>query len=86
MSASDTGQYAPMPPVFGPRSPSSSRLWSCAGRQRDDPLAVGEREDRELFALHELLDEHVVAGVAERMSLAASRDAASRASSKSRRR
>ncbi len=22
------GEYAPMPPVFGPRSPSSRRLWS----------------------------------------------------------
>src|SRR5881394_4180269 len=25
-----TGQYAPMPPVLGPVSPSPSRLWSCA--------------------------------------------------------
>ena len=23
------GEYAPMPPVFGPRSPSCRRLWSC---------------------------------------------------------
>ncbi len=23
------GEYAPMPPVFGPRSPSWMRLWSC---------------------------------------------------------
>lgn len=25
------GEYAPMPPVFGPRSPSIRRLWSWAG-------------------------------------------------------
>mmetsp|Transcript_8397 Transcript_8397/g.21471 ORF Transcript_8397/g.21471 Transcript_8397/m.21471 type:complete len:371 (+) Transcript_8397:1101-2213(+) len=25
------GAYAPIPPVFGPLSPSSARLWSCAG-------------------------------------------------------
>ena len=25
-----TGEYAPMPPVFGPRSPSNARLWSWA--------------------------------------------------------
>lgn len=25
------GEYAPIPPVFGPRSPSINRLWSCAG-------------------------------------------------------
>ncbi len=24
------GEYAPIPPVFGPRSPSKARLWSCA--------------------------------------------------------
>ena len=24
------GEYAPMPPVFGPVSPSNARLWSCA--------------------------------------------------------
>src|SRR4029079_19685734 len=30
-SRTGAGQYAPMPPVLGPRSPSSRRLWSCAG-------------------------------------------------------
>ena len=25
-----TGEYTPMPPVFGPRSPSKARLWSWA--------------------------------------------------------
>ncbi len=30
-SSTGAGQYAPIPPVFGPRSPSRSRLWSCAG-------------------------------------------------------
>ncbi len=32
-SRSGSGEYAPMPPVFGPRSPSHRRLWSrAAGR------------------------------------------------------
>ncbi len=30
MSTCGTGEYAPMPPVFGPTSPSPSRLKSCA--------------------------------------------------------
>ena len=58
-----------MPPVFGPLSPSSRRLWSCAGGKRDHALAVGEHEQRQLFALHEFFDEHGVAGVAERALL-----------------
>ena len=29
--AQDSGAYAPMPPVFGPSSPSATRLKSCAG-------------------------------------------------------
>ena len=28
--AMEVGAYAPIPPVFGPKSPSSRRLWSCA--------------------------------------------------------
>src|SRR5260364_190145 len=27
------GEYAPMPPVFGPVSPSPKRLWSCFAAQ-----------------------------------------------------
>ena len=37
-----------------------------------DALAVGEREERQLLALHELLDEHRVARVAERVLARAS--------------
>ncbi len=31
--ATETGAYAPMPPVLGPVSPSPTRLWSCDGRR-----------------------------------------------------
>src|SRR5262249_14252901 len=30
-----TGEYAPMPPVFGPSSRSNARLWSCAAPMND---------------------------------------------------
>ena len=54
-----------MPPVFGPVSPSPIRLKSCAGRHRDGALAVAQREQRQLLALEELLDQHARAGLAE---------------------
>ena len=38
-------------------------------RQRDHALAVGQHEDGQLLALHELLDENRVARVAERSVL-----------------
>ena len=55
-----------MPPVFGPASPASRRLWSCTGSMVSVPLTVGEREQRKLLALHELLDEDLASRVAER--------------------
>ncbi len=50
-------EYAPMPPVFGPRSPSHNRLWSRAGRQRHGPLAVADRDDARLVPDEALLDD-----------------------------
>ena len=52
-----TGANDPIPPVFGPRSPSSARLKSCADRERVRRDAVAEREDRDLGALEQLLDD-----------------------------
>ena len=45
-----------MPPVFGPLSPSPTRLWSCAERERNRSLAVAEREERGFLAVEEFLD------------------------------
>ena len=50
-SISATGEYAPMPPVFGPVSPSPMRLKSRAGRERHRALAVAQREQRQLVAV-----------------------------------
>ena len=57
-----------MPPVFGPRSPSSARLASRAAGQGDDVLAVAQREERQLVALQPLLDQHAPAGRAEALA------------------
>src|SRR2546426_175583 len=37
------GEYAPMPPVLGPASPSRRRLWSCLVAGGRDALAEHER-------------------------------------------
>ena len=50
-----------MPPVLGPSSPSKIRLKSWAGWQRVDRRAVGDREQRHLGAVEELLDHHPLA-------------------------
>ena len=50
-----------MPPVFGPSSPSNARLKSCAGGSGSDVRAVAEREDRDLPALEQLLDDERLA-------------------------
>ena len=55
-----------MPPVFGPVSPSPTRLKSCAGASATARVAVADREDRDLRAGHALLDDHRAARVAER--------------------
>ena len=54
-----------MPPVFGPVSPSPTRLWSCAAAERQRGLAVAQREQRDFLADQAFLDHHRVAGVAE---------------------
>ena len=54
-----------MPPVFGPVSPSPTRLWSCAEASGDRGLAVAQREERGLLADQEFLDHDLGAGRAE---------------------
>ena len=60
-----------MPPVFGPASPSKIRLKSCAGC-RGRRCAVGDREQRHLGAVEELLD-HDPLALAQRAPGPASR-------------
>ena len=55
-----------MPPVFGPVSPSTTRLWSCAeasGDARSSPSH--EREEGGFLADEALLDHDLRAGRAE---------------------
>ena len=54
-----------MPPVFGPWSPSSRRLWSCALGITAIRCAVAEGQYRELLAFQPLLDHQLAAGRAE---------------------
>src|SRR5262249_47469507 len=64
---SGAGQYAPIPPVFGPRSSSKAALWSCVdaplvvrrGRQRPDGPPRHQRLDAQLLAVQPLLDHHL---------------------------
>ena len=49
-STNGTGEYAPMPPVFGPVSPSPTRLKSCANASGTGVAAVGQGERRHLAA------------------------------------
>ena len=52
-----TGANEPIPPVFGPRSPSKARLksWATGSATRRD--AVAQREDRDLGPFEQLLDD-----------------------------
>ena len=50
-----------MPPVFGPVSPSPTRLWSRAAASGSACRPSVRREHRELRALEKLLDHHVLA-------------------------
>ena len=53
-----------MPPVFGPLSPSPTRLWSWLVAI-GSVLAVDHDDEAGLLAIEELLDHHARAGVAE---------------------
>ena len=55
-----------MPPVFGPVSPSPTRLWSCDDASGTHRAPVGERHERDLLAGQELLDHDLRPGRAER--------------------
>ena len=61
-----TGAYAPIPPVFGPSSPSNARLKSCGGQERYRAPPVADREERHLGTFEELLDDDVAADPAQR--------------------
>ena len=63
-----TGEYAPMPPVFGPLSPSNTRLWSCAVANGCASRPVAQHEDRQLGAGHAFFDHARATGVAERLA------------------
>ena len=52
-----------MPPVFGPSVAVEDPLVVLGRRQRDDVLAVAERQQRELLALEVLLEHDL--GLAE---------------------
>ena len=68
LGTNGTGVYAPIPPVFGPWSPSNARLWSCAVANGTRVRTVAEHEDRELGSGHALLDDAHTARVAERLA------------------
>ena len=57
-SSHGSGEYAPIPPVFGPVSPSPARLKSWASAERDHRGGVDQRERRHLGPLEHLLHDH----------------------------
>ena len=57
---------SPMPPVFGPASPSRTVLWSSADASSASRVAVAQRHHRHLAPGEPLLDHDARAGVAER--------------------
>ena len=56
------GEYAPMPPVFGPWSPSSSRLWSWLVASGSAWRAVGDDDEARFLAFEKFLDDDARAG------------------------
>lgn len=46
-----------MPPVFGPLCAIKNALVVLRGRERQRRLAIAQREERGLLALHEFLDD-----------------------------
>ena len=68
------GEYAPMPPVFGPAvAVAQAACDPGSTRARSDVRAVGHHDEARLLAVEEFLDDHARAGVAERAADAASR-------------
>ena len=59
---SGAGQYAPMPPVFGPLSPSKAALWSWDGGSGRIVRPLTSASTLELLALQPLLDDDLPAG------------------------
>ena len=65
--------------MFGPVSPSPTRLKSCAAASGPRRLAVAEREQRDLLADQQLLDHDRAPGLAERAADEAGLDGGQRA-------
>ena len=59
------GEYAPMPPVFGPWSPSKMPLVILRRGERQDVLAIRHHDEARFLALQEFLDDDLAAGIAE---------------------
>ena len=55
--AHGNGEYAPMPPVLGPVSPSPTRLKSCAGTSGTTVVPSVTQKQRDLGAVEVLLDD-----------------------------
>ena len=79
------GEYAPMPPVFGPWSPSQQALVVLAGRERQHVRAVAHDDEARFLAFEEFLDHDARAGVAAACCRRASMSIAACASSARRR-
>ena len=62
------GEYAPMPPVFGPGVAVAQPLVVLRRRERQHVPAVGHDDEARLFAVEELLDDHARAGGAQRVA------------------
>ena len=69
-----------MPPVFGPLSPSPSRLWSRAAGSAIASLAVAQGDDARLGAVQPFLDDDARAGASRRTARRARRRRPRRAS------
>ena len=79
-SIAGTGEYEPIPPVFGPSVAVEDPLVVLGGGERDRALAVAQRQQRQLLALEILLD-HDLLGV--EAPLTSNTSSASRASASS---
>ena len=62
------GEYAPMPPVFGPWSSSLEPLVVLRRRERQHVAPVRHHDEARFLAREELLDDHARAGRAHRVA------------------